>query len=254
MPKITKKTPTLRLVAPLTTASASNLSDAARKRAEAAIDATHAAYTAQNGLKATLATLDVQEAGASAHIYGLAVFAMGQAKKVADAMRVFSDLCRHAESAYKATWDVQNLKSELPVWAVFKSNILRGMRLNLNPAKYDTERAFRAATASKVRESLRQAVAQAQSAAGATAEPAFVGPPKLEGKVTLDEVTEMLSDTTIVDRLQTWLARLVTESAYVRKGSESEAATILQIASNALSGLLDKRRITDDATKQAIAA
>lgn len=258
-----RKTAALPVVQPVPVATAVvvAMNDAARKRAESAIDQTHSAYHAQGGLKQTLGVLETQETGASSHIYGLATFASRQCQgAIEEALALFASMCTHAETKYKATWDIVNLKDELPIWSVFKSNINRGMRLGLDPCNWSTERAYRGAVAAKVREALLGKDEDRAKPGGARGEPAVIeaevvgAAPRLEGKVTMAEVTEMLSETSILSGLQVLVSRLITESAYIRKGAEEQAREIIQSASDQLNQLIDRRRITDEATRSLIAA
>lgn len=205
-----------------------------------AVEAIEAMAKLQPGIAETQTKLEKQEAGASAHIYGLAQLAADQTKVPHPAM--FGELCAYAEGQYKAKHQVTNLKDVLPVWAMFKSNILRGMRLGISPSDHANEYQFRKATREKLAEALTRT----------TVTTTTVEKPKAETAAP-EEVEAFLSQTTIVPRLAVWIGRLTIEAEYVKTGKMKEAEEIFREAVQKLGPLLDQQKIRDDATREALA-
>lgn len=211
-----------------------------KRRAGTAIEYTHRDYTKEGGLREVETKLGELEQGCASHIYSLAQFAMKQGGTLKVAADRFSEMCEYAESSYKKKHEVANLKDVLPVWAVYKSNILRGMRLNFDPLEYETEASFRLA----VLESLRTS--------GSGAEPTRASPAKQSERLTFDDADDLLDSTRMGKNLRGLIAKLVVEAEYIRKGREEEAEEIIAEAVQKLGGLIDHRRIKDRPTREAI--
>src|SRR5690606_14490578 len=116
-----------------------SLTSQAKRRAALAIENTRKAYE----------ELEAVEQKCSSYIFGLAQFAAETCPKKKQPAELFGALCAYAEVQYKERFNVVNLKEALPVWSVYKSNILAGMRLGLNPKDYSSEWELRKATADK---------------------------------------------------------------------------------------------------------
>lgn len=200
------------------------LTPAAKAKAFEAIQAMHRACIGKAGITALTAKLTSKHESAAAHIYGLAVFAARKEEKLPKAVALFREMCRHAEAELKAKLEVANLKDAVPIWAVYKSNITRGMNLGISPLDHESEKAF------------RQAMAEA---AAPTQDP--VPSPAL-----ITDVERFLArDTTIADRLRDRLQRIVLEAQYVKHSKLAQAEEIFQDASERLAELLDHRSLPD---------
>jgi hypothetical protein len=75
---------------------------------------------------------------------------------------MFSALCAYAEDTFRArlkeSGEPTSLKESIPVWAVFKSRILRGMRMGLNPAEFKNEFGMVKAVSEKIQAEPRSRV------------------------------------------------------------------------------------------------
>lgn len=221
-----------------------NLSPVEKRRASTAIEYTFRDYTKEGGLKELQTKVDQLEQGCAGHIYSLAQFAVKQTKTLAAACERFLEMCEHAEGVYKEKHEVKNLKDVLPVWSVYKSNILRGMRLDMSPLDHATEGAFRIA----VGEVLRQTTTAGAAGVDSTSES------KQDTRLTVDDADDLLDDANIHEGLRKLVARLMLEAAYVKIGREQEAEAIVQRAVNELHELVDRRRITHKPTRTALTA
>src|SRR5262245_9436235 len=104
-----------------------------KRRAGTAIEYTFREYTKDGGLRELQTKTDNADQTCATHIYSLAQFAVKNVKGLAAATERFQEMCGYAETGYKDKHEVQNLKDVLPVWSVYKSNIVRGMKLGLSP-------------------------------------------------------------------------------------------------------------------------
>jgi hypothetical protein len=221
-----------------------NLSTVEKRRASTAIEYTYRDYTKEGGLKELQTKVDQLEQGCAGHIYSLAQFAVKQTKNLKAAADRFGEMCEHAEAGYKNKHEVKNLKDVLPVWSVYKSNILRGMRLDMSPLDHATEGAFRIA----VGEVLRQAAGNSAASVETTSES------KQDTRLTVEDADDLLDDANIHEGLRKLVARLMLEAAYVKIGREAEAEAIVQQAVDKLHELVDRRRITHKPTRTALSA
>lgn len=226
-----------------------NLTVPARRRAGLAIENTHKEYTKPNGLRALEQRIEEAQVKCSQHIFELAKFAFRT--DGIEPEEHFTDLCSFAEDQFKKRHKVDNVKDVLPVWAVFKSNINRGIKQGLDPNGFKTEWEFRKATMEEIRET------NGGNAGGGESEPQTRTPRQTQGSrptpVNVPDVEEWVGSTTIHSSLQVLVARLVVEAEYIRKGRGKEAENILREAIGALSKLIDKRKIKDAATRAALA-
>lgn len=209
------------------------LTRAAKQRALRAIENVHLAFYEKGGIRDTLATLNDQQEKVSEHIFGLAVYAAKQALNPADARELFTNMCEYAEDHYKKEHSVDNLADALPVWRVYKSNILRGVKLGLKPPEYDSEYEFRKAAMEKVRGSLP----------GPKAEPIERKPAAAPGPVQLDEIEQWLGSTGVHDQLRTLLAQVILSVEFIKRGSLPKAEAALRRLVDELAPSVDHRRV-----------
>lgn len=208
-----------------------SLTSQAKRRAALAIENTRKAYE----------ELEAVEQKCSSYIFGLAQFAVETCPKKKQPAELFGALCAYAEAQYKERFNVVNLKEALPVWSVYKSNIMAGMRLGLNPMDYSTEWEFRKATAEKRKPTLVQSNEVTQGSV--TRLPALPMRP-----VRFEQAEKAVLGLMIrSSSLQQLLTRLLVEAEYVKKGKEDEAEQILTEAVTRLSTLIDQRRIKREA-------
>lgn len=204
------------------------LSRAAKMRASRAIEAVHVAYHEKGGIHQLELALDEKRGAAARHVYALAVFAAEQHTKRAAAIALFLGMCQYAEAQYKAEHEVANLKDALPTWAVFKSNILRGMReYELDPREHRSEGAFRIAM-QKAEPTERSNVAQLPTRA-------HIAPP--------DEIDKFLTTTTVRPTLRTLLAQIIFECETLKPSSMKHAEDVLRAAMDQLAPLVDQRKV-----------
>lgn len=200
-----------------------HLSPKQRRMAERAIAEMHDEYHKRGGVKDAYEKLNEKVEGTSNKIYKLAQGAVRQAPSLEQAARLFSYLCAHAETVYKETHEVSNLRDRdrgLPVWSVFKANILRGMRLGLSPLDYANEHAFRDATMEHVRAEI-----------GLTNRKTLARP-------NVDALDEVLSQTLTDESLREAAAEAVSTLQRVEPTFADEAAAIIRKAVERISALL----------------
>ena len=212
-----------------------------RRLAGTAIQKTYKEYTKPNGLRDLEKKIETETVKCSKYIFGLAKYAY---ENYEDAEEAFRDMCQYAEEQFKARHNVENVKDILPVWAVYKSNINRGLKAELDPRDYDSEWEFRKATMDEVRENGNEAYTQTRA-------PRTPAPDK-PAPVNAEQVEDWMETTTISTNLKFLVMQLVLETEYVKKGKEKEAEKILREAIGALKQIVDRKRITDDATKSAL--
>lgn len=237
-----------------------NLSTAARRRAGLAIENTHKEYTKEGGLRDREKEKSEAEQKCSTYIFGLAQFAAQNRPKSVSTEDMFATLCKYAESQFKDKHNVTNVEDALPVWKVFKSNINRGLRAGLDPKKFETEWEFRKATAESAgvnigaRTPSHKGPIERTERVNGNGEAASVAAPATPRPAIVESAEEMLETTTIRPNLRERLARLVVQAEYVKPGAEDEAEKILDEAFRKLATLIDRRRIRDSATKEALRA
>lgn len=211
------------------------LTRAAKNRAYRAIENVHLAFYEKGGLRDQLVAVDNAQQKISEHIFGLAVYAAKQALNPRDARELFTNMCTYAEGKYKEEHKVENLAEALPVWRVYKSNILRGVKLGLKPPEYDTEYDFRRAVMEKVR---------AELPATTTTAPAIERKPAADaGPVQLDEIEQWLGATGVHDKLRILLAQVILSVEYIKRGSVPKVEAVLRRAVDELAPNVDHRRV-----------
>lgn len=213
-----------------------DLSRSAKNRAARAIEAVHRAYHAAGGLKDTIMKVQAQNNTVSQHIFDLAVYASENSMTPELARAQFVTMCEYAEQKYKTTHGVENLKDVLPVWAVYKSGILRGVKLGLKPPDYDSEYNFRRATMEKVREDL-----PAPTAAGKAR--AVERTSTIPGPIELPEIEQWLGATAIHDQLRALLARVILSVEFLKPRSVAKAEAILRKACDELAPSVDQKKL-----------
>lgn len=209
-----------------------SLTSQAKRRAALAIENTRKAYE----------ELEAVEQKCSSYIFSLAQFAAETCPKKKSPAELFGALCAYAEAQYKERFNVVNLKEALPVWSVYKSNILAGMRLGLNPKDYSTEWELRKATAEK-RQLKAVEPSNEVTQGSVTRLPALPARPIRFEQAEKAVLGLMIQSSS----LQQLLTRLLVEAEYVKKGKEDEAEQILTEAVTRLSALIDQRRIKREA-------
>jgi hypothetical protein len=224
-----------------------------KRRAGLAIENTYSDYRKEGGVADLETKLAKAHEGCSKHIFNLAGFVTKQADDVSDGAKQFAAVCVYAEAQLKEKHDIENVKDALPVWGVYKSNILRGMRLGLDPSSFDSEGAFRAATMEEVRAKGPQLV-KTEDEDEDDEIPHITMRPSEPRTVNIEQAEMMVESSTIIEPLKALVARLVVETEYIRKGREREAVRILTECVDALHALVDQRKIRDAATKEALVA
>lgn len=215
-----------------------------KRRAGTAIEYTAREYSREGGLKQLQAKTDEAEQTCAMHIYSLAQFAVKNSKNLTTATERFQEMCSYAEAGYKEKHDVANLKDVLPVWSVYKSNIIRGMKLDMSPLDHETEGAFRLAVGEHLR----------QTTSGSTGDVDRAEPSKQDTRLTVEDADDLLDSTNIHEGLRGLVAKLMIEAEYVRKGREADAEAIVKRAVDEMSELVDRRRISHKPTRTAISA
>lgn len=124
---------------------ADELTAAAKRRAADAIQRIHELFYVKGGIRDTAEKLHDKQHAAGQIIYGLAKYAAEAETKPVKQMALFRGMCRFAESGYKQEYKVSNLADALPVWRVYKANILKGVRLGFDPKDFKTEYELRKA-------------------------------------------------------------------------------------------------------------
>lgn len=235
----------------------SSMVTAAKQRAAGAIENCWKAYhDPESGLKLREEQLAVASSRASSYIYGLAQFAMEVCPKKYRPDEVFGAMCAYAEAKLKEKHEVNNLEDALPCWKTFKSNIMGGLRVGLDPHEFSTEWQFR-----KAGMEARLSVIDTKNAAedrrlvteSRGHEERSDPVTKLPTRLHIEPVRKFMRATSIASPLKLVLAQIMVEADYVKKGKEAEAEEILNTAHEALLELVDKRRIKDDATRLALA-
>jgi hypothetical protein len=209
------------------------LSRAAKTRAVRAIESVHALYSDQDGLAEMIQRAEDLKTRVSSQVHGLAVFAVKTEKTLERGIALYLAMCTYAEEAYKTKHGVTDLEKAIPVWKVYKSNILSAMRLDLNPAEYNSEYELR-----KAKNELTESPIQVKPPiAPATPAKARAGP------ATEQQIEQMLSGTAVHDRLRTLVARIIFSAEFLRRNKVSEAEAIIQEAVDKRGALVDHRRV-----------
>jgi len=198
----------------------SELSGAQQRLAARAIEDVHLAYYEKGGLRETIQQVETQAEGVSGHIYKLAVHAAKNSSSIAAGAQLFAVLCEHAERQYKADHEIDNIKDQLPVWAVFKSNILGAMRAGLSPLDHRNEHALRNAN-----KATRPVAALERGAPTA-----------------VKALASFLATTAVHSSLRKLAARTVHSLESIKSSERRQAASVLREANRKLAPLADRRR------------
>ena len=221
-----------------------------KRRAGLAIENTYSEYRKEGGIADLEVRLAKAHEGCSKHIFNLCAFVVKQADDLSDGTKQFAAVCVYAEAQLKEKHQIENVKDALPVWGVYKSNLLRGLRLGLDPSSFDSEGAFRAATMEEVRAKGPTLVTEDEDDEDDT--PHITMRPSEPRTVNIEQAEMMVESSTIIAPLKALVARLVVETEYIKRGKEREAVRILTEAVDALHALVDQRKIRDAATKEAL--
>ena len=126
------------------------MTDPLRKAACKAIDATFKAYTAKNGLKDLEQKIEEATKSTASSIMELAQTSQRMGGVYPGQIRAwFSSLCSVAEQHFKDDHKVTDVASLLPCWAVYKSEILRAVKIGLRPTDYTAFNAMKTARIAK---------------------------------------------------------------------------------------------------------
>lgn len=197
------------------------LTPAAKRKAAKAIEDMHLAYyEAETGVRALYEKLEAQVDNTSKHIFRLAQDAFKQADgDFEKAIAIYRAMCKYAEDSYKATHDVPNVYETLPVWRVFKSNILRGLKNRVNPLEYQSENAYRKATTDMV-----------------------VHPAGGFSSAQVEQVQEWLNTVTIPKEIRPHLSRILALSEFLKENRVHDAEEVLAETFERLAELADRRK------------
>jgi hypothetical protein len=208
-----------------------DLSGAQKRIAAQAIEELHTAYYERGGLHDLTERAREKAKGVAQHIFKLAVYAAKQHEgDLEQAAELFGALCKHAEAEYKERHKVVNLKETLPVWAVFKSNILGAMSDGLSPLEYRSEHALRDARAAQNSEEEDEAPRRA------------LPPPGRRRALPQEDVEEFLDTTTMPKPLRTLTSSIVVTLEHLRPSKRDEAEVVMRETSERLAALVDRRR------------
>lgn len=214
------------------------LNQPAKRIATTAIEAVHSAYYEKGGIRDSMSAMQEQVDSAAKHVYSIAVFAVKQhSDDAAAAVDLYMGMCTYAETGYKKAHNVENLRDALPTWASFKSSVLRGLRLGLNPTEFKSEKRFRNAVQEKI------VAERPRLAAAPEPEPLVVLPAVREAELLNEqEIVELVSSTTVPDSLKTLLSQVVFACEVIKTGAIGQAEDILRETWQRLNGLTDKRK------------
>jgi hypothetical protein len=212
-----------------------NLKPGARKVALRAIEDVHLAYYEKGGIRDTAQQLEGQLEGAAKVVFNLAVYASKQAPELPDAMRLFLDMCEYAEGQYKVQHEVENLRDALPTWAQYKTNVLRGMRLGLNPGEHKTEKVFRSKT--------MELISRSRNVLDSPDATQREGPGPEPAMRTEEEIKDFVESTVIPDTLKQLVEQVVFAVEIIRPARVPQAEEILREAWQKLDSLVDRRRL-----------
>jgi hypothetical protein len=215
----------------------SDLKAVAKRMASQAIENVHLAYYEKGGIRDTVTQLEGQLDSAARHVYSLAQYASKQfPNDLESAAHHFGVLCLYAETEYKREHEVENLREALPTWATYKSNVLRGLRLGLDPSQFKTEKIFR----SRTMEQISRTRGEPEKLSDEQREAIREGPPSLRDE---REIEDFVATTVVPESLRTLLAQVVYAVEVVRPARVPQAEEILREAWQKLGSLTDRRRL-----------
>lgn len=199
-----------------------------KARALRAIEEVHAAYFVKGGMRDAINALEKKAENTAQLIYALAVHATKQHKTLLKAAEHFAAMCRHAEEDYKEKHNASNMQEALPVWPVYKSNIMRGFREGLSPLEYPTEYDLRKAW-------------QAMLPPVITRErQAMLPPPKKGGKASSEQVMveDWLQATGVFAKLSHPAAELIVRLEHIPRPNVTAAEAVIKRALDDLRSLV----------------
>lgn len=214
------------------------LDTGAKRAAYQAIDAMHVAYYERGGLRDTVDKLrdkleDVSER-VSQHIYRLAIYASKHAATPEKQRQLFLVMCDYAEQRYKEERGITNMKDPdngLPVWPVYKSNIVAGFKLRVPLLEYRSEYEYRKAVTER-KESAKELPSNGDGSSSRAPAKAAAHTP------SLSEARDLLSDSHVTPTLQRPLASLVYAAEQLDRDKVRAAERIFQDTLAKLSKLL----------------
>lgn len=197
------------------------LSPSAKAKAARAIEAMHLAYyEAETGVRALYEKLERQVDNTSKHIFRLAQDAMKQAEGDFDlAIEIYKQMCKYAEDHYKETHQVPNVYETLPVWRVFKSNIMRGLKNRIDPLEYSSESAYRKATTEYL-----------------------LHPAGGFSSAQVEQIQEWINTVTIPRELRPHLTRMLALAEFLKENRVRDAEEVLAEAVERLAQFADRRK------------
>jgi hypothetical protein len=203
-----------------------NLTPAQQAKALRVIEDVHLTYHGKGGVRELVEEAEKKVQSASQHVYSLAVYASKQSDSLEDAAALFRELCSFAEAAYKEQHGVDSVREALPTWAVYKSNVLRGVtQFGLDPVDYRSERQFRIAYEAKIPK-----VKQRPS----SRDPELRPP---------DDIAQFLETTPVRSLLRGPISDLVYRAEAIAYGKTSEAETVIKAAAEKLDRLVDRSKL-----------
>jgi hypothetical protein len=213
-----------------------------KRLAVQAIEAVHAAYNANGGLKETLQLAETQAVGISRHIYGIAQGAAKRQKKLELAAVEFGALCAYAEASYKTKHSVENLRDVLPVWVVFKSNILRGIRQGLSPLESPNEKAFRTLTMEKIAEKRAVTVdnEEGDESTETDEDESVLRIPTRAGPKPLELIESFVETTSVREPLKMLVANILFSAEHIKPSLVTQAEEVLREAWQKLGSMVSK--------------
>lgn len=207
------------------------LTRAAKARASKAIESVHIAYYEKGGIRDLEEKISGHRGAAAKHIFALAIYASETAKTRKEAIALFLGMCAYAEAQYKHDHEITNLKDPvagLPTWAVFKSNILRGIReFELDPCEYRSEGAFRVAM---------QKLELAALPAPSQPIPIHSRTPKAK------RIEKALENTELHDTIKMLISQIVYECESLKTNRKHDAEAVLRDAMERLQPMVDSRK------------
>lgn len=211
-----------------------SLSNVQKRIAAKAIEDVHIGYYERGGLRDTLERAEGQSHGVSSHIYKMAVYAAKHTSNLSDAGTLFASMCAYAESVYKREHNIENLKdrvSGLPVWSVFKSNILGAIREGLSPLSYPNEHKLRDARGA-------MGAALPRNGNGKKALPALPSPNTRAGPLPIESVRAWVESSAMHKSLRAPASRMLFSLERVQPSKRAIALNVVKDANGQLTQLI----------------
>jgi hypothetical protein len=217
---------------PTAIVTVSTLHNKAKQIAAHAIESVHLSYYEKGGIRDTADTLKTQVDSSGKHVFTIARYAAKQhPEDITSARRLYLTMCEFAESEYKTQHNVDNLREALPTWATVKSNVLRGLRIGLNPTEFRSEKTFRSKTMERISRK------RSTSDAGDSAPRAG---PALRSE---EEIDSFMATTVVPQSLKQLITQVVFAAEVVLPSRIEQAEEILREAWQKLGSLTDKRKL-----------